>query len=166
MAKTAPRDRLLPSLLERLTDDDPRTPVEAREFRVMSLRQLRQSVLRDMAWLMNATHLEAGEDLSAWPAIRRSTLNYGIPALAGNCASAVDARSLQRNIREAILEFEPRLLPDTVNVQAVIADGAGQNVLSFQIQAQLWAQPAPIELLLRTDIDLESGKATVEDMTA
>ena len=167
MATIAPRDRLLPSLLDRLTDNDSKNPTEAREFKVLTLRQLRQNVLRDLSWLMNCTHLDADEDLSGWPAIRRSVLNFGIPALAGNCASATDARALRQDIREAIIAFEPRLLPESVKVQAIVGNAStmGRNVLSFEIQAQLWAQPAPVELLMRTEIDLESGRATVEDMT-
>jgi type VI secretion system protein ImpF len=30
-------------------------------------------------------------------------------------------------------------------------------VISFEITAQLWAQPYPLELLLKTDLDLETG---------
>jgi predicted component of type VI protein secretion system len=53
-----PQDRLQPALLDRLTDDDPDSDEEARDHRVMSRRQLRDAVLRDLAWLFNATRLE------------------------------------------------------------------------------------------------------------
>ena len=32
------------------------------------------------------------------------------------------------------------------------------NVLSFEIRGQLWSLPYPLELLLRSNIDLESGQ--------
>ena len=35
------------------------------------------------------------------------------------------------------------------------------NAMCFQIEAELWAQPLPLRLFLRTEIDLESGAATV-----
>ena len=55
-----PQERLQPALLDRLTDDEPDKKQEPREARVLSKSRLRQSVLRDLAWLFNATRLEAG----------------------------------------------------------------------------------------------------------
>jgi len=51
MADLIPRERLQPSLLDRLTDNSPQATVESRDERVMSSRQLRKSVLRDLEWL-------------------------------------------------------------------------------------------------------------------
>jgi type VI secretion system protein ImpF len=59
------------------------------------------------------------------------------------------------------------LLPNSVRVETAVNEkaGASHNVVSFKIQAQLWAQPAPIELMMRTDIDLETGQTKVEEVT-
>jgi type VI secretion system protein ImpF len=65
------KERLQPSLLDRLTDDEPDKQVESREQRVFSLARLREAVLRDVAWLLNTTNLEAGADLSAYPEVRQ-----------------------------------------------------------------------------------------------
>jgi type VI secretion system protein ImpF len=37
------------------------------------------------------------------------------------------------------------------------------NSLQFIIEAELWAQPAPLPLLLRTQIDLEDGNVVIVD---
>jgi type VI secretion system protein ImpF len=58
MAELTPKDRLQPSLLDRLTDEEPDQPQESREKRVLSLNRLRESVLRDLAWLFNASRVE------------------------------------------------------------------------------------------------------------
>ena len=47
MAELTTRERLQPSLLDRLTDDAPQERVESRDKRVMSMRQLRTAVLRE-----------------------------------------------------------------------------------------------------------------------
>ena len=78
-----PQDRLQPALLDRLTDDEPDKKQEPREARVLSKSRMRQSVLRDLAWLFNATRLEAVDDLTKAPYVRRSVLNFGLPALSG-----------------------------------------------------------------------------------
>jgi type VI secretion system protein ImpF len=38
------------------------------------------------------------------------------------------------------------------------------NVIGVEIQGHLWAQPVPLELLVRTEIDLETGKVEMADL--
>src|SRR4051812_25381284 len=116
----APQERLQPALLDRLTDDEPDKKLEPREARVLSKRRLRESVLRDLAWLFNATQLEAVESLARVPLVRRSVVNFGLPAMSGVSASSLDITDLTRAIREAILTFEPRILPATLTIKTLM----------------------------------------------
>ena len=168
MVELTPLDRLQPALLDRLTDEEPSQQVETRERRVLTKSQLRAAVLRDLGWIMNATRLSATEDLSAYPEVDRSVLNFGLPAFSGETASTLEVADLERAIREAILRFEPRILADTLNVEAVTQDSVlnWHNVVSVKISAQLWAQPVPLELLLRTEVDLETGQVELADANA
>ncbi len=74
MAELTPQERLQPSLLDRLTDENPQSGVESRDQRMVSWQRLRDAVRRDLAWLLNCVHLEATQDLSAWPLVARSTV--------------------------------------------------------------------------------------------
>ena len=161
-----PQDRLQPALLDRLTDDEPDKKVEPREARVLSKRRLRESVLRDLAWLFNATQLEAVGTLATVPYVRRSVLNFGLPAMSGKAASSFDVTDLIRAIREAILNFEPRILPSTLEIRTLLEAGDldHHNVLGIEIHGELWAQPVPLEFLVRTDFDLETGKVRITDL--
>jgi type VI secretion system protein ImpF len=165
---TAPQDRLQPALLDRLTDDEPDKRVEPREARVLSKRKLRESVLRDLAWLFNATRLEAVDPLAKAPYVRTSVLNFGLPALSGNTASSLDVTDLQRAVRDAILTYEPRILADTLEVRTLMEAGDldHHNVIGVEIHAMLWAQPIPLEFLVRTDFDLETGKVQITDLVS
>jgi type VI secretion system protein ImpF len=166
MPELTPQERLQPALLDRLTDEEPERTQEPRENRVMSKSRLRQAVLRDLAWLFNTTRLESGIDLSAAPHAQRSVINFGLPALSGRSATAIDVHELEQSIRNAIVEFEPRILPGTLQVRAVIEASTldHHNVIGVEIQGQLWAQPVPLELLVRTEIDLETGKVEMADL--
>ena len=168
MADPSSTERLQPSLLDRLTDDAPTVLTEPREARVLTKGQLRTAVLRDPAALMNAICLGAGDDLSAYPEVERSVLNYGMPAFAGETASTLDVHDLEEGIRSAILRFEPRVLPNSLLVEAMATDnGLGwHNVVSVRISAQVWAQPVPLELLLRTEVDLETGQVALAELAA
>jgi type VI secretion system protein ImpF len=163
-----PEERLQPALLDRLTDDEPDKKLESRESRVFSKRRLREAVLRDLAWLFNATQLEAVDDLTRTPLVRRSVLNFGLPALSGQAASSFDVTDLAKAIREAIITFEPRILPSTLQIKTLIESGQldHHNVIGVEIRAHLWAQPVPLEFLVRTEIDLETGNVHITDLNS
>jgi type VI secretion system protein ImpF len=161
----SPEDQLQPALLDRLTDEEPDKKLEPRAQRVITKRQLRQAVLRDLAWLFNCTRLDANMDPATFPLARRSVVNYGLPALAGETATSIDVADLERGIRQAILDFEPRILATTLRVRALeVGEFEHHNVIGIEISGQLWAQPIPIDLLVRTEIDLETGKVEIADV--
>jgi type VI secretion system protein ImpF len=165
MADLTKNERLQPSLLDRLTDDEPQARQESREKRVISPARLRDCVRRDLTWLFNATNLAAVENLEGYPEVLRSVLNYGMPDLAGQTASSIDTRALEQLLRQVIWDFEPRLIKRSVKVRILTDDRVmNHNSMSFDIEAELWAQPLPLRLFLRTEIDLENGGVNVQDL--
>jgi len=161
MADLTLQERLQPSLLDRLTDDDPSNPKEGADRRVMSLTQLKASVLRDLAWLFNTTALLDPETAALIPA-GNSVINYGLPALAGHTASSIDVQAVEALLSAAIIAYEPRILRGSLRVRAQLeGDEMNHNALSFEIEGDLWAEPVPMRLLLTTDLDLETGHVRV-----
>jgi type VI secretion system protein ImpF len=167
MSNLRAQDRLQPALLDRLTDDDVESRQETGDTRVINRNRMRELVLRDLAWLFNATAPGSSIDWARVPQARNSVLNYGLPALNGQTASTVDPLVLQARVRQAILDHEPRILPATLNVEVVLSEAQmdHHNQIGFRISGQLWAQPVPLELLLQTDIDLETGRVAVRELT-
>ena len=166
MANLRAQDRLQPALLDRLTDDDPDSRTESAESKVINRNRMREYVLRDLAWLFNATAPGASIDWSRAAHARKSVLNYGLPALSGQTASTIDPLVLQARVRQAILDHEPRILPETLVVEVVVSQAQldHHNQIGIRISGQLWAQPVPLELLLQTDIDLETGRVAVREL--
>lgn len=161
MAELTLQERLQPSLLDRLTDDEPGNLKEAAERRVLTLNQLKASVLRDLAWLFNTTSLFDHGPAARMPA-GNSVLNYGLPALAGHTASSVDVHAIEALLTETIATFEPRIIRSSLRVRAQLLPGEmDHNALSFEIEGDLWAEPAPLRLLLTTNLDLETGHVRV-----
>lgn len=163
MAELAPRERLQPSLLDRLSDNEPASTVEPRERRVLSLRTLREGVLRDLAWLLNTTNLLSVTTTPVLPHLANSVLNFGVPGLAGSAVANLDVTALERGIRQAIWDFEPRLVKNTVTVRALATGDTRENKLDFEIEADLWAQPYPERLYLKTELDLERGAVVISE---
>jgi type VI secretion system protein ImpF len=160
LAELTQKELLQPALLDRLADDEPTDKVESREQRVLSFRKLKQSVIRDLQWLLNAGRLETTQDLSIYPYVRQSVLNFGIPDFTGMAASNADRTTLERALRQAIVDFEPRILKNTLKVRAQAA--AEHNTLVFEVEGELWAQPLPERLYLKTILDLELGSVEVK----
>ncbi|SAL34378.1 type VI secretion system lysozyme-like protein [Caballeronia cordobensis] len=156
-------DRVRPSLLDRLTDHAPGASREGREHRASSARAQRLSVMRDIGWLLNAQGIASAQDIARFPEVAASVLNFGFADLAGKSASNVDIGRIERLMSDAIGAFEPRIVPGTLRVRAMQSDDAAiqHNALAFIVEADLHAHPVPERLYLRTELDLEAGKAKV-----
>jgi type VI secretion system protein ImpF len=164
MPDLIPREQLQPALLDRLADNAPDKSAEARDRRVISPRELHESVKRDLAWLLNSPNLETTEDLEEYPEAAKSVINYGVPDFSGRSVTAEDIPAMQRALRDAILTFEPRILAKSLEVDVKIAtDSMDHNTLTFVLRGELWAHPIPLELFLQTDVDLDTGNVSVID---
>lgn len=164
MAELTTQERLQPSLLDRLTDDEPDKREESRDKRVLSATRLRDCVTRDISWLLNCVSLEVNVALDDYPEVARSVLNFGIPDLTGASLSGINSETLQRQLKDAILAFEPRLTANTLRV-SVNADHKrmDRQALMFNIESEMWAQPIPLNLFLKTEVDLETGSFKVSE---
>lgn len=181
MAELTSQERLQPSLLDRLTDADPRSAKESIDARVLTRQQLRAAVLRDLSWLFNTTRLEPSRvsGTANDPALkvqqrlwremshaRRSVVNYGLPSLSGETVGRLDFPAVEAAVRQAIIDFEPRIDPATLSVEIHIEGGMRNhhNMLRLMIRGHMWNQPVPLELLLAADVDVETGMAAVRDL--
>lgn len=167
MAELTQQERLQPSLLDRLTDEEPQQEQESRDKRVLSMRRLRESVLRDLAWLLNATRMDTLQNLENHPLAAHSVVNYGMPDVTGMTASGMNLTAIERAVRDSIWDFEPRILRNTVRVTArKNPDEMTHNALTFDIEGELWAQPVPLRIYLKTELDLEIGEVKVTESGA
>ena len=160
MADSVAFEKLQPCLLDRLTDDDPKSSQETRAQRVISLQRYRQSVLRDLEWLFGASaHLpHEGHDsfsIEDFPDACKSVINYGVRHLFGR--TTPNTSEVQRSLTEALYLFEPRIIDNTLKVVVKLKG----NQITLDIQADLWASPFPEHLHLKTKLDLESGQCAV-----
>lgn len=162
MAELSLQERLQPSLLDRLADDHPDATQEAPSEQFLSVQQLRRCVQRDIGWLFNASSL--GAEAAKFSEVESSVLNFGIPDLAGFTLSSLDVQEVEDAILTALERFEPRLIRNSIHLRAdVDPDSMSHNTLVLRITCELWATPAPVEMVLRTTLDFESGKVSVHD---
>ena len=158
MSESADFQRLQPALLDRLTDDAPDKTQEAKSERIINVDRLRLIVQRDLTWLLNTGNYETLLDSKRFPNVLNSVINFGVRDVSGNTATASRAEEIRGIIREAIVRFEPRIDPATLEVNLHIRDDRSRSIASYDIRADLWAQPLPLELYLRSEVNLATGE--------
>ena len=83
-----------------------------------------------------------------------------IPPLSGVNFSDIEWQDVEQNIKQAVIDFEPRI--DSKSLQVIVNteddnDDALHNKLIIEIKGHLKLNPYPKEFLLRTSMDIETG---------
>jgi type VI secretion system protein ImpF len=162
MADKMMSERLQPSLLDRLTDEEPGSQVENRDARVIDIRRLREIVQRDLSWLLNTGNAESWLDAKRYPLAAKSVLNFGVRDVAGDFAAKDRANLIRKSIAQAIENYEPRIRKGSTQVEMRSENVSRNTIISFDIRADMWAEPIPIELYLRSSIDVTTGQVSLE----
>jgi len=119
-------------LFDRLVDWQPTLPSEAPPLRTLGRRELKESVRRELTYLLNTRVSLPAHRLRAR---ERSVIDYGIPDFSMLSArSHEDRLQLAEIIRAAIVAYEPRLTDVRVRLDPVPGDDAS---LTGRIEAAL-----------------------------
>jgi type VI secretion system protein ImpF len=144
-----------PSLLDRLTDLEPRSPGDVGVSLSESVRRAKASLRRDLEWLLNTrrTSVPVPDGLEE---VRRSVFVYGIPDVSSLSYDDADDRAhLLQAMEHAIRTFEPRLAD--VQVRLVEDVVSHRRELHFVIEATFLLDPTPERVLYDTVLDLTRG---------
>lgn len=132
---------IVPSILDRLLDDEPEISTEPAMSRVKGFRFLERSVARDLEALLNSRQETLKELPSEFKEVNRSLLTYGLPDFTSFSLLTQDDRlRIRRSVEDAINTFEPRLLRVRVALEAPREHDRG---LRFRIDAFLRVDPSP-----------------------
>jgi type VI secretion system protein ImpF len=147
------------SVIDRLIDFEPRVAADPSISLNESVRRYKESVLRDLEWLLNTrrTILTVPEECAE---VARSTFVYGLPDISSMSGdSEPTRRQLLRDVEECIRIFEPRL--SGVRVSPVEEQEGAQRRVRFIIEGLLKMEPNPERVLFDTMLDLSSGRIQV-----
>lgn len=162
-AQPAWHNQFLPTLFDRLCDDNPQQRTESPREYAPSRSQLRKIVQRDLSYLLNTINQADLLHPEKHREVTSSTLNYGIPALAGGYLSDHKWAVMEKMFLDAIVRYEPRLLADSIVIKPLMKDDGktNYNVLLFEIQGALYMEPYPVEFTVQSTVDLETGHMTL-----
>ncbi len=121
--------------------------------------QYRYIVLKDVEDLLNT---KAGK-VDFCDEIKKTVINYGINCCIGIISSKNKTDNIALNIRDAIVNFEPRFISDSVKVDVVEFDKPEsiRNVV-LEISAQLKMLKSVEYLKFKTKMDVDTGHYKIE----
>ncbi|MER3417071.1 MAG: type VI secretion system baseplate subunit TssE [Gemmataceae bacterium] len=155
MTRTADKEAILPSVLDRLLDPDSGGTVAQRGY---TLEQMVAVVQRDLENLLN-TRPSVHEALDEYPEVQRSLLAYGFVDLQTlEEMQGVLSDKLARYLEWVVETFEPRLR----DVEAIPVNTQESSVgWQYRIVGKLALDPAPA-VAFATTIELTTGQTRVE----
>jgi len=160
MARIDNEIRITPSLLDRLLDFEPKSSQEAPKSRSKSLRELKQSVRRDLEWLLNTRCYPEAVD-EGLENVLKSVIFFGLPDFTGVSAkSHVEQKRLTQALEVAIKNFEPRFLDLKVTLEPI------NNIdrqMKFRIEATLDIEPTPEPIVFDTVMQIGSGGFSIKE---
>lgn len=158
--------QFLPTLLERLQDDEPKKSVERYDEFFFDSRMMRSIIQKDIAAMLNNTNIEDRLDEHLHKMVADSVVNYGVSAMVGNHASQYKWHAIEKNIRTAILRFEPRIIPETLVVRSLLSEEhpTKNGVILFEIRGLIYWSPRPIDLCFQGHYDVETSHAALKVM--
>ncbi|MFG6447428.1 type VI secretion system baseplate subunit TssE [Roseateles sp. BYS180W] len=153
----------LPTLFDRLCDDAPSQRSEAPGAYAPDRKRMRAILQRDLSLLLNTINHHHHLEPERYPEVARSCVNFGVPPLAGRTLSERRWAAVETAVRQAILNYEPRILPETLIVKplrarAGSAAAANPCLLDFEISGQVHMLPYPMEFVVQTSADLEAQR--------
>ena len=174
------KQRLTPTLFDKLVsdidmaglvdNDTDRTTIARENFRFYTVPQLerfneaalRATVKRELGWLLNTTNFGATTDLTPYPQVETSVLNYGLPDMAGRAQHRRSVMQRAREIRTAIRHFEPRIEPKSLVVD-LVERAEHEHKVTFVIQGDVTAAAHALPVKFHTYIDPDTASVAVEE---
>jgi type VI secretion system protein ImpF len=160
MANIEADQPLVPSVLDRLIDYEPTLTREPPKSRGQVLRDLKQSIRRDLENLLNTRRR-----CKSWPEnfdeLELSLVNYGIPDMTGAALGSAAGRDKFREDCQTVLRlFEPRFTRVAVEMLGNVEPL--DRTLRFRINAMLHAEPAPEPIVFDSALQPVTGNVAVK----
>ncbi len=156
-------NKILPNLIDKLTDEAPSIKLEYLQDRQVSIEKYKQIVLRDLIALLNSTVTVEEIDLNKLQYVKKSTMTYGMKSLVGMTFSDLNKQDIIEEIKRAILKFERRIHPESLKIELMKnSNGSIEYTTNHKIKISITGTLRPLQqkekIFVKTEIDLETGR--------
>jgi type VI secretion system protein ImpF len=121
---------------------------------------LRREVTRDLDALLNTIALESTVDMRHADYARKAIVNFGLPDVTHRTIDEIGVEDISREIRAAIINFEPRLAAASVHVERDTTVDPVELKIRFIVRADLTCDPVSVPVEFIADI-IDGGKILI-----
>lgn len=162
MARVDKDKKLRPSILDRLLDDEPHNQTELDPGQHQLIKQLRNSVRRDLESLLN-TRYHIMQPPDEFQEVDKSLLNYGLPDLATiNISDAKKRDQFTASLQKTLIDYEPRF--KSVKVSYIENKDDTDRTLRFRIDAVIYADPLPQVVVFDSILESVTRSVSVKEI--
>ena len=146
------------SILDRLVDYEPGVSHEPVQYRLLSIGQIKASVIRDLENLLN-TRRQILTPPVAYREVNNSLFVYGLRDFTAQSPKSVSVRQqLRQDVEKTISRFEPRLKNVTVHLETPTKK---ERNLRFRISGLLVVEPVAQPVSFDTYFDINRGQYVI-----
>jgi type VI secretion system protein ImpF len=162
MARINKDKKLRPSILDRLFDNEPHNQVEPKLEHHQVLKQLRNSIRRDLECLLN-TRFHLIQPSSDLVEVDKSIFNYGLPDLATvNIMDIERRKNFINHLENTLKNYEPRF--KSVRVSFIENTETVDRTLRFRIDTVIYADPLPEVVVYDSILDSVTRSVSVKEL--
>lgn len=125
---------------------------------------LRKDLAVDLLSLVNTIDLGSAVDLEKFDYVSKSVLNFGLYDVSHLTSQEKAVEEIASDLMTALLQHEPRLNPETLNVErSAIFDESNQK-MRYEISAEMLSKPLDIPIEFVAEVDVGSGKVQISQL--
>lgn len=119
---------------------------------------LRREVTRDLDALMNTVSLDSTLDLSEFPIVKKSILNFGLSDIAVRTIDELEAAGLEPVIEKVLRTYEPRLVAASLRIVRDRRIDPIELKVRYVVHADLSCEPLNVPVEFVADVEVTTGK--------
>ena len=164
--RTDPKDRkaakgaATPAKGDEVGQSSPFARYEIPKISTFNINDLRVSIKRELDHLLNVTAFESVVDLTPYPEVRKSVLNYGLPDIAGRTYSRSAKVQRQKDLMRVIADFEPRLSHVQIEWDIYSTD---PGEITFTIRGDITDAAGSMQVRYKTKLEIDTAAFMGED---
>jgi type VI secretion system protein ImpF len=124
--------------------------------------ELRAQLALDLDGLMNTTNFASVVDISELDLVKRSVLNFGLPDIVARTLEENRSETIPREIEQAILDFEPRILRRTLKVTQDPHVESETLRIRYHVNGEMACNPAAVPVEFVADLEVGTSRIFVK----
>jgi type VI secretion system protein ImpF len=150
------KPQYIPTIIDRLIDDNPEQSMEPVQSRLEDFTELRQALLRDLDSLLNTRQPAIS---TKYKLAVDSVIAYGLPDFTHlSVKSPQDQALIRLATQNVITKFEPRLTQVQVSLET---DEINERAIRLRVTAQLLVEPVPLPVTFDALLEPLTGHYTL-----